>query len=73
MCSHPFPPCYCAVSSALSKNSTIYAVLSQNLIYYDLRSFVAKTILSRFTHFYAEKNVANNLACGEKMTNMRYG
>ena len=27
----------------------------------------------RFTRYYVEKNLAKNSACGEKMTNIRYG
>ena len=39
----------------------------------DLRCFVAKSVLSRFTRFGVEKNWANNFVCGEKRTNIRYG
>ena len=38
-----------------------------------LRCFVTKSVLSRFTRFCVEKNLAQNCICGEKMTNMRYG
>ena len=38
----------------------------------NLRCFVAKSVMSRFTRFGMEKNWAKNYACGEKMTNMRY-
>ena len=31
-----------------------------------------KSVLSRFTRFCVEKNLAQNCICGEKMTNMRY-
>ena len=51
----------------------IYAVLSRKLFCRDLRAFVAKIVLSRFTHFCVEKNWTQNYICGEKMTNIRYG
>ena len=38
----------------------------------DLRCFVAKSVLSRFTRFCVEKNLAKNCACGEKRTNIKY-
>ena len=38
----------------------------------DLRCFVAKSVLSRFTRFCVEKNLAKNCACGEKRTNIIY-
>ena len=38
----------------------------------NLRCFVAKSVLVRFTRFCVEKNLAKNCARGEKMTNMRY-
>ena len=41
----------------------------QNMLFSDLRCFVPKSILSRFTRFCVEKNCDR----GEKMTNMRYG
>ena len=39
----------------------------------DLRCFVAKSVLSQFTHFCVEKNYTKNCLCGEKMTNIKYG
>ena len=52
---------------------TFYAVLLQSLFFKcDLRYFVAKSVLSRFTYFAVEKNWAKNFVCGEKRTNMRY-
>ena len=57
-----------------SKARAIYAVLLQfTLFCRDLRAFVAKIVLSRFTHFCVEKNLTQNYICGEKMTNIRYG
>ena len=38
----------------------------------NLRCFVAKSVLSQFTHFCVEKNLFRNFACGEKRTNIRY-
>ena len=46
--------------------------LGQKRFLSDLRYFVAKSVLSRFTRFYVEKNRAKNCIRGEKMTNMRY-
>ena len=51
---------------------TCYAVLSKNWFCCDLRRFVAKSVLLRFTHFCVEKNLTKNCVCGEKMTNIRY-
>ena len=58
---------------------TIFDVLSHFLLFcckislfYDLRCFVAKSVLSRFTRFGVEKNLVKNFACGEKRTNIRY-
>ena len=39
---------------------TIYAVC------YNLRTFVTKSVLLRFTHFCVEKNLTKNCLCGEK-------
>ena len=44
-----------------------------SLYMYTLGCFVAKSVLSRFTHFCVEKNWTKECVCGEKMTNMRYG
>ena len=59
---------------------TIYGVLlhftifcCQISFFCNLRCFVAKSVLVRFTRFCVEKNLAKNCARGEKMTNMRYG
>ena len=49
-----------------------YAVLLQNLLLSDLRCFVAKSVLSRFTHFCVETKLSKKFARGEKVTNMRY-
>ena len=49
-----------------------YNILLQNQLFCDLRCFVAKSVLVQFTRFCAEKNLVNNFARGEKMTNMRY-
>ena len=38
----------------------------------EISNFVMKSVLSRFTLFCMEKNLANNCVCGEKITNMRY-
>ena len=46
-----------------------YAVLLQNR---DLRRFVAISVLSQFTRFCVEKNLAKNGPGGEKGTNIRY-
>ena len=35
--------------------------------------FVAESVLSKFMHFCVEKILTTNYACGENMTNMRYG
>ena len=58
----------------------MFDVLSHFMLFYckisllcDLRCFVAKSVLSRFTHFGVEKNWAKNFVCGEKRTNMRNG
>ena len=58
---------------------TIYGVLlhftifcCQISFFCNLRCFVAKPVLVRFTRFCVEKNLAKNCARGEKMTNMRY-
>ena len=58
---------------------TIYGVLlhftifcCQISFFCNLRCFVAKSVLVRFTRFCVEKNLAKNCARGEKMTNMRY-
>ena len=51
---------------------TRYAVLSKKGVYCDLHRFVAKSVLSRFTHFCVEKNGTKYCVCGEKMTNIRY-
>ena len=51
---------------------TCYAVLSKNWFCCDLRRFVAKSVLLRFTHFCVEKNLTKDCICGEKMTNIRY-
>ena len=58
----------------------MFDVLSHFMLFYckisllcDLRCFVAKSVLSRFTRFGVEKNWANNFVCGEKRTNIRYG
>ena len=48
-----------------------YAVLVAKS-FWDLRFFVAKSVLSQFTRIDVEKNWANNFVCGEKRTNMRY-
>ena len=37
-----------------------------------LRYLVAKSVLSRFTHFGVEKIWAKNVVCGKKRTNIRY-
>ena len=57
----------------------MFDVLSHFMLFYckisllcDLRCFVAKSVLSRFTRFGVEKNWANNFVCGEKRTNIRY-
>ena len=42
-------------------------------VFCDLRCFVAKYVSLRFTRFCVEKNLTKIFACGEKMTNMRYG
>ena len=49
-----------------------YNIFLQNQFVWDLRCFVAKSVLVRFTHFCVEKNLAENCARGEKITNMRY-
>ena len=42
-------------------------------VIYNLRSFVAKPVLSRLTHFYyLETNLAQHFVCGEQMTNILY-
>jgi len=47
--------------------------LSQLMMYcYNLRCFVAKSVLLRFTRFCVEKNLTRNCACGENKTNIRY-
>ena len=47
--------------------------LSQLTMYcYNLRCFVAKSVLLRFTRFCVEKNWTRNCACGENKTNIRY-
>ena len=51
---------------------TRYAVLLNNSLCRDLRCFVAKSVLSRYTHFCVEKNWTKDCVCGEKMTNIRY-
>ena len=51
---------------------TRYAVLSKKGVYCDLHRFVAKSVLSRFTHFCVEKNGTKYCVCGEKITNIRY-
>ena len=38
----------------------------------NLRCFVAKSVLSRFTRYRVEKICAKNCACGEKRTNIMY-
>ena len=57
----------------------MFDVLSHFMLFYckisllcDLRCFVAKSVLSRFTRFGVEKNWAKNFVCGEKRTNIRY-
>ena len=57
----------------------MFDVLSHFMLFYckisllcNLRCFVAKSVLSRFTRFGVEKNWANNFVCGEKRTNIRY-
>ena len=50
-----------------------YNILLPNQFFCNLRCFVAKSVLVRFTRFCVEKNLAKNCARGEKMTNMRYG
>jgi len=48
--------------------------LSQLTMYcYNLRCFVAKSVLLQFTRFCVEKNWTRNCACGENKTNIRYG
>ena len=49
-----------------------YNILLPNQFFCNLRCFVAKSVLVRFTRFCVEKNLAKNCARGEKMTNMRY-
>ena len=46
--------------------------LLQNLCCSNLRYFVAKSRLSRFTRFCVEKNGTKNFACGHEKTNIRY-
>ena len=53
-------------------NCKMYAVLLSNWFYYNLRTFVAKSVLMHFTHFCVEKNLTKNCLRGEKMTNIRY-
>ena len=45
---------------------TINAVLLKNWFCCDLRCFVTKSVLSRFTHFCVEKNLTKNCLRGEK-------
>ena len=51
---------------------TRYAVLFKNWFCRDIRRFVAKSFLSRFMHFWVEKNWTKDYVCGEKVTNIRY-
>ena len=51
---------------------TRYAVLFKNWFCRDIRRFVAKSFLSRFTHFCVEKNWTKDYVCGQKVTNIRY-
>ena len=57
----------------------MFDVLSHFMLFYckisllcDLRCFVAKSVLSRFTRIYVEKNWTKKFVCGGKMTNTRY-
>ena len=63
----------------VEKFVTIYDVLSHFMLFCckislscDLRCFVAKSVLSRFTLFGMEKKWAKDFVCGEKRTNIRY-
>ena len=51
----------------------ICAVLLENLFSCDLRSFVAKPILSRFTHFLCGEKLSPKFCPWRKMTNIMYG
>ena len=47
-------------------------ILHMTLFCRNLRCFVAKSVLLRFTRFCVETNWTKNCACGEKTTNIRY-
>ena len=51
----------------------MHAILSQNLFYWNLRCFVAKPVLSRFTHFLCGEKFSQKCCPWRKNENMTFG
>ena len=61
----------CVWCKNVNTNAKFMLFFIKSVFFCNLRNFVAKSVVSWFTHFCVEKNLSKNCISGDKMTNMR--